>query len=165
MPFISVHDASTDRLIGVIITLAIIAALVVPVSCKQAPKSDTGEPVAESASGDLAKKSAGDEKNFQSLIGRWVRPDGGYIIDVRGIDSGGRLDAGYFNPREINVSRAEASLEEGTIKLFIELQDTGYPGSTYNLSYHEQQDKLVGVYFQAVLQQNFEVLFVRMPAR
>ena len=38
--------------------------------------------------------------------------------------------AAYFNPRPINLSRAEAALEGTTIKVCIELRDTNYPGAT-----------------------------------
>ena len=72
------------------------------------------------------------------------------------------MDAGYFNPRPINVSRAEASQEGTTTKVFIELRDTNYPGSTYTLTYDPQSDQLKGVYFQAALQQSFDVVFVRL---
>ena len=41
------------------------------------------------------------------LRGRWVRPDGGYVIEVRDTQAGGRVEAAYFNPRPIKVSRAE----------------------------------------------------------
>ncbi|OGR31583.1 MAG: hypothetical protein A2139_13870 [Desulfobacca sp. RBG_16_60_12] len=68
----------------------------------------------------------------------------------------------YFNPRPINVSRAEAAQEGTTTKVFIELRDTNYPGSTYTLAYDPQSDQLKGVYFQAALQQSFDVVFVRM---
>jgi hypothetical protein len=102
------------------------------------------------------------EPNTQRLIGNWVRTDGGYIVAVRGVDQEGRVDAAYFNPRPINVSRAEAVLKENTAKLFIELRDEGYPGSTYTLEYDSTNDALVGVYFQAVQQQSYNVIFVRL---
>lgn len=106
-------------------------------------------------------ESAAERADFQALVGKWVRPDGGYVIAVRSVDSDGRVDAGYFNPRPINVSRAEASAQGKTIKLFIELQAAGYPGSTYELMYAPGNDVLVGIYFQAAMQQRFEVVFVR----
>ena len=59
------------------------------------------------------------------------------------------------------VSRGEASLKEGAQYIFIELQDVGYPGSTYTLMYRPQQDILAGFYFQATVKQTFEVIFVR----
>jgi hypothetical protein len=99
---------------------------------------------------------------FDSLKGRWLRPDGGYVIDIGDVDAGGKMDAGYFNPRPINVSQAKASQEGGTTKVFIELRDVNYPGATYNLSYDPQRDQLRGVYYQPALRQSFEVVFIRM---
>ena len=98
---------------------------------------------------------------FGNLIGRWRRADGGYIIDIRRIDANGQMDAAYYNPKSIHVSRGEASLKEGAQYIFIELQDVGYPGSTYTLMYRPQQDILAGFYFQATVKQTFEVIFVR----
>ena len=165
MQLFSVHDKWADRVLGILMGLVILPFLILPVSCNNTPEPDSVEPVADSASDDRTNILVGEETNFQALTGRWLRPDGGYIIDIRGIDSVGRVDARYFNPAEINVSRAEATLEEGQLKLFIELRDRGYPGSTYDLVYDAQKDTLFGVYFQAVQQQNFQVLFVRTPAR
>jgi small conductance mechanosensitive channel len=78
------------------------------------------------------------------------------------VDATGKMDVAYFNPRPINVSKAEATREGSTTKVLIELRDTGYPGSTYTLTYDPQSDQLKGVYFQATLQQNFEVVFFRI---
>jgi hypothetical protein len=102
------------------------------------------------------------ELTTQRLIGNWMRTDGGYIIAVRSVDPEGRVDAAYFNPRKINVSRAEAAVKGKTANLFVELRDEGYPGSTYTLEYDSTNDALSGVYFQAVLQQSFNVMFVRL---
>jgi hypothetical protein len=165
MRLFSVHDHKADRVFGLLMVLVILPFLILHVSCKNTPEPDSAEPVADSASDGRTKVLPGDETKFEALIGRWVRPDGGYIIEIRGIDPAGRVDAGYFNPGDINVSRAEAALEEGDLKLFIELRDVGYPGSTYNLVYNEQKEILVGVYFQAAMQQKFQVLFVRTPPR
>ena len=98
---------------------------------------------------------------FDRLIGRWLRPDGGYVIDIRNISTGGTMEAAYFNPRPINVSRAEVSRKKGSLEVFIELRDTGYPGSTYTLVYDSQQDMFSGIYYQATIGQSFEVIFVR----
>jgi type IV secretory pathway VirB10-like protein len=99
---------------------------------------------------------------FQRLKGKWLRPDGGYVVEVRSVDAAGKMDASYSNPRRINVSKAEASQDGPAIKVFIELRDVNYPGSTYNLTYDPQSDQLKGIYYQAALQQQFEVFFVRM---
>jgi hypothetical protein len=99
--------------------------------------------------------------DLQRLIGDWVRPDGGYVISVRGVAADGRVDAAYLNPRPIPVSRAEASAAGGKARLFIELRGAGYPGSTYELLHDPAGDFLSGVYFQAALGQRFDVIFVR----
>ncbi len=70
--------------------------------------------------------------NFGHLAGRWQRTDGGYIIDIRSIDSNGKIEAGYFNPNPINISNAQASEEKGKIKIEVELGDVGYPGPRIN---------------------------------
>jgi hypothetical protein len=92
------------------------------------------------------------------LKGKWLRPDGGYVIDVRTVEDGGTMEVAYFNPRPIKVSKAEASQEGATIKVFLELRDVHYPGSTYTLTYDPASDQLKGVYYQAVLQQRFAVV-------
>lgn len=99
---------------------------------------------------------------FQKLKGKWLRPDGGYVVEVRGVEDGGRMDASYFNPRSIHVAKAEASWDGAATKVFIELRDKNYPGSTYSLTYDPRGDRLAGIYYQAALQQSFEVFFVRM---
>jgi hypothetical protein len=104
------------------------------------------------------------EKNapdFGALKGRWVRTDGGYILSVKDIDPAGKMDAAYYNPRPINVSKAQATWEQAALKVFVELRDARYPGSTYTLTYDPKTDRLGGVYYQAALGQRFDVIFVR----
>jgi hypothetical protein len=98
----------------------------------------------------------------QQLKGKWRRPDGGYVIDVRTVEDDGTMDVAYFNPQPIKVSRAKAVQEGATTKVFLELRDVHYPGSTYTLRYDPASDQLKGVYYQAALQQRFDVVFVRM---
>jgi hypothetical protein len=116
------------------------------------------------ARGDVASRadSAVSPQDFRHLIGRWVRTDGGYVIEIRNIDARGNVDAGYYNPRAINVSRANASKLGADSKVFIELRDTGYPGSTYTLIYDTDKDLLPGVYYQAAQGQKYNVVFLRM---
>ena len=97
----------------------------------------------------------------QSLAGRWVRPDGGYVLELKEIGKDGTVKAAYFNPRPINVSRAEIRRSESEITLFIELRDVNYPGSTYNLRYDPGTDRLTGTYFQAVHGETYRIEFVR----
>jgi len=102
------------------------------------------------------------DSGFEKLKGRWVRPDGGYVLDIRAVDSRGAIDAAYLNPRPINVGRAEATTNGSTLKVVVELRAPNYPGSTYTLTYDPKGDQLKGIYFQAVRQQRFDVVFVRM---
>ena len=107
--------------------------------------------------------AAAREPGFAKLKGRWLRPDGGYILEIRSVEAGGKMDATYNNPNPIHVARAEAS-ETGTVtKVFVELRDVNYPGCTYYLTYEAQSDQLAGIYYQSALQQQFEVIFVRTP--
>jgi hypothetical protein len=98
---------------------------------------------------------------FTVLLGRWVRPDGGYAITITGVGAGGPLEAAYANPNPLPFSRAEASRDGRTITVFLELRAGGYNGSTYTLAYDPGKDVLQGVYFQAVARQKFDVYFVR----
>jgi hypothetical protein len=98
---------------------------------------------------------------FDRLVGSWVRPDGGYVIEISKIYPDDKVDAAYFNPRPIHVSRSNVSEKDGIIELFIELQGKGYPGSTYTLKYNPEYDAMFGIYFQAVIQQPFDVVFQR----
>ncbi|MEE4112699.1 MAG: hypothetical protein V2I40_07780 [Desulfobacteraceae bacterium] len=100
--------------------------------------------------------------DYRPLIGRWQRTDGGYVIEIRRVAIDGTMEAGYYNPRPINVSMAKASTFKDHLKVEVELRDTGYPGSTYTLLYDPDKDALLGFYYQAVQRQNFDVIFVRM---
>lgn len=95
------------------------------------------------------------------LVGRWLRPDGGYILEIRGATPDGKLDVGYYNPKSIHVARAEWVEKDGKLYVMAELQDVNYPGSTYGLEYIIGQDKLVGTYYQAVEKSTYDVEFVR----
>ena len=92
----------------------------------------------------------GERGGFDTLNGRWLRPDGGYVLDIRSVDTSGKIDAVYLNPKPINIAKAEATRDGSTVKVFIELRAPNYPGSTYTLTYDPQQDRLQGIYFQAV---------------
>src|SRR6266704_6886396 len=104
-----------------------------------------------------AAQSKGEAVGVERLVGRWVRPDGGYVLDIRSAQPGGRLEAAYLNPRPIKVARAEWRREEGRLLVSVELRDVNYPGSTYNLRYVPDGDRLVGDYYQAVQKRTFDV--------
>ncbi len=95
------------------------------------------------------------------LEGRWLRPDGGYILELRGLGRDGSLSAAYFNPRPIKVYQGVWTRQGGKIAILVELRDVNYPGSTYNLEYEPKSDRLKGTYFQAVERQTYDVQFMR----
>lgn len=110
---------------------------------------------AQAAKGDAA--GAG----FNVLQGRWVRPDGGYTIDIRSVAADGQLDAMYFNPNGLPFAKAQAALDGKTVRVSLELRAGGYNGSTYELTYDPASDQLKGTYYQAVARQRYEIFFVR----
>ena len=114
-------------------------------------QSETEGPVSKQADGITTER----------LIGRWVRPDGGYVLEIRSVQDNSTLDASYYNPRSINVARAEWRRENDRFTVFVELRDRNYPGSQYTLRYFPEEDALAGTYFQAVHKQTFEIIFIR----
>jgi len=140
---------------AVLHTLSILS-LVLGVSAGLAFAQDTASPGAKAEA-----PTAASESGFDTLLGLWVRTDGGYLIGIRGVDASGRLDAAYANPHHLPFAKAEASRTGETIKVFLELRAGGYNGSTYTLTYDPAKDILQGVYYQAVAQQSFDVYFER----
>ena len=99
--------------------------------------------------------------DFQKLVGRWLRNDMSYMIEISNVSADGKLEARYQNPQPIQVSRAEAKEANGALDVLVELTDKGYPGSYYTLTYAPVEDLLRGVYHHLGLQQNFDVVFFR----
>jgi uncharacterized protein (DUF2147 family) len=121
-----------------------------------------GGAVAQSPPAKAAAAASTPQAAFNALVGRWVRPDGGYVIAIRSADASGKLEASYANPSPLPFYTAEATRDgSGALKLFFELRAGGYGGSTYRLSYDPAADRLSGVYYQAVARQSYDVVFER----
>lgn len=99
--------------------------------------------------------------NVDKIQGKWLRPDGNYILEIKEILPEGKLRAAYYNPGNIKISKATYSNEKGTIKVHVEFADENYHGSKYNLEYNAETDMMKGVYYQAMMGQTYEILFVR----
>jgi hypothetical protein len=97
------------------------------------------------------------------LEGRWLRPDGGYVLEIRKVYASGSAEVAYFNPSPIRVAKAVATGDASSATVFVELQDVNYPGCTYTLTFDPQRDILEGVYYQAMLRQSYDVVFTRLP--
>jgi hypothetical protein len=113
---------------------------------------------AESGKDDKPKPVQTD---YGRIAGKWLRPDGGYVLELSDVKPGGKLKAAYFNPRPINVAKAEWRSMDNRIQVFVELRDVNYPGSTYTLIYDPEQDRFNGYYYQAVQKVTFDVVFIR----
>lgn len=103
------------------------------------------------------------QETVRALRGRWVRADGGYVLEILNLLPGGRLEAAYFNPRPIRVGSAEWRMEGGRPAVFVELRDVNYPGSRYALTLDAEGKLLEGNYFQATEQKTYDVVFEREP--
>jgi hypothetical protein len=137
----------------VVVAMVVVSAALLTSRDRQPPEARAPSPSVVPSEGRL---------EAQRLVGNWLRPDGGYVLGIRAVDPTGRVEATYSNPRPIHVAQANTSSTGSTIKLFVELRDVGYPGSTYDLTYDPNNDMLQGIYFQAQIQQSFDVVFVRM---
>ncbi len=98
---------------------------------------------------------------LDTILGRWLRPDGNYVIQINSIDSENQIDAQYFNPKPIKIARAEL-IPANNFRIYIEFDDEGYKGSSYDLIYDPAQDALSGKYFQATYGQTYQIAFVRL---
>ena len=98
---------------------------------------------------------------LDTLVGRWLRPDGNYILQINSIEDKKKLEAQYFNPRPIHVERAEG-IPDQYMRIFIEFNDVGYEGSSYDLKYDPDNDALVGKYYQATYGQTYQIAFIRL---
>jgi hypothetical protein len=108
-----------------------------------------------------APPALGPRNGFDALIGGWSRTDGNYHIVIRSVGADGVLQAMYFNPNPLPFSLAQARREGGAVHARFELQAGGYNGSNYELRLDAANERLVGIYYQAVAKQSFEVQFTR----
>lgn len=139
--------------IGLIVIIAVAAALFLHHG--NPPQTPAPNP-------SLPASYAQSKPDYEKLIGDWGRTDGDYVIRISSANPDGKIQAAYFNPNPIHVAAANAAFKNNTVTFFLELQDTGYPGSKYNLVYDAGQDSLEGTYFQAQAQQVYDVEFQRI---
>lgn len=107
------------------------------------------------------KSQAIQKPDKTKIIGEWLRTDSDYLIKITVANDDGSLIAQYFNPKQINVSKANWELISADLKINIELRDVNYPGSTYTLNYIPDRDMLAGEYYLAVEGLTFYVEFNR----
>jgi len=134
------------RTLLAVVSLALATAIHPVLAQAQRPSAAPASPAAA---------ASGPQAAFGVLTGRWVRLDGGYVISIKAVDAGGKLDASYANPSPLPFYTAQVTRDGSALKLFFELRAGGYNGSTYTLDYDAASDQLKGVYYQAVARQKF----------
>ena len=122
----------------------------------------SNEPAPAERATTTSAAPAANSADLQKLVGRWLRSDMSYMIEIASASADGKLEARYLNPQPIHVSKAEAREENGALEVLVELTDRGYPGSYYTLTCAPAEDLLRGVYHHLGLQQNFDVAFFRV---
>jgi hypothetical protein len=141
-------------------TLKILPGSVIPLmiflafSCSGNQQHDAEKPV---------EKSDADPGLHTQITGEWLRTDGSYVLNIQKFNDDSTLTTIYLNPKPIHIAETGWKVQEGFVYLFVRFDDEGYPGSYYSLGYLPEEDKLYGFYYQAVMDQEFEVLFERKP--
>lgn len=153
-------------LVWAVLVLAVVA-VAATLACREKSGPNPPPQLAQPQPADVLPPAPEPDKTdrkptFKKLEGRWLRADGGYVIEIRRTETDGRLDAAYFNPSPIHVARANGKIDHDLVRVFLELRDRGYPGCTYNLVYDAGNDCLAGTYFQAAQGETYSVIFTRM---
>jgi len=152
------------RWVTVLCVVPLIVGAAMTVYAFSKPSHSTSSPAPGSSSrpgvadGTPALRDALPEK----VVGRWSRPDGDYVLEIRSVGADGEAQAAYFNPQQIHVAQAKVSRESGSLRVYVELRDVNYPGSTYRLVYDPAGDCLQGTYYQAVAKETYDIFFVRL---
>ena len=71
--------------------LVAVALLGLMVSCGSKTETPVAPPAPQT---NAAPAAAAVSPELAKLVGKWQRPDGGYVVDIRGVDSSGKLDVG-----------------------------------------------------------------------
>ena len=140
-------------LLPVVLTLVLL-------SCNQKPgKKEDVESDSKASQPLVQQQQKTPDKNL--LVGDWARTDAPYQLKISELSDGGIMKVGYFNPKSINVGKAQWDSAGGAMRIYVELRDENYPGSNYKLTYLPERDLLTGQYYQAVEGTTYEVGFFR----
>jgi hypothetical protein len=142
--------------------LLFIAALIVfNFGCDQQQEKEEATETVNTTTNQAVNQPQKITADKKLLAGDWTRTDAPYQIKISELSEGGNMKVGYFNPKSINVGKANWSSTDGFLKIYIELRDENYPGSNYTLIYYPDKDLLAGKYYQAVEAATYEVGFMR----
>jgi hypothetical protein len=143
----------------------LLLAIAAVCACQSKPEEAPAAAAATSAAAPTAPAPAPAAEGEQGrLVGRWLRADSDKVIQVSRVGSDGSVDAAYFNPGPIHVSRAAWKRDGAQLMLFVELTDQNYPGNFYALIYDPGSDALSGTYHHLGVNETYEIAFSRLPA-
>ncbi len=128
------------------------SAMIVIISCSGNQQEQSSK---------IEDKSGNDPGLHLQITGEWLRTDGNYVFNIEKFNADSTLQAVYLNPKPIHIVETRWKLQDGFVYFFIKFEDEGYPGSYYSLGYLPEEDKLYGFYYQAQMNQEFEVVFER----
>lgn len=120
------------------------------------------KPSAPASSEPTQAAAPAPQQDPNDLLGRWMRTDGNYAIEISSLMSEGKMIAKYFNPNPIKCDKTTYSSENDQLSVHIQLNDTNYPKCTYDLTYREDNKILLGKYFQAQTGQTYDVVFQKV---
>src|SRR6516164_3914182 len=114
--------APKGRKIVGLLTLAVAAVLGVCLyQSRPAATSQTAQPAATNSLTSVGMNGLPAAATvFDKLVGRWLRPDGGYVLQIKSVAPNGLMEAAYFNPNPIHVARAAALRDGAGMKVFVE---------------------------------------------
>jgi hypothetical protein len=132
---------------------------IIAISCAQQVEKSVGD---SNNDVEAVNEMKIEQVDKNTLEGKWMRTDGEYRIEISNLSNNGKMNAGYFNPKSINVSLAQWTSEGGLLKIYIELRDQNYPGSNYTLYYMKDRKILAGEYYQAMERNKYKVEFEKI---
>ena len=109
------NNRTRSKIVVVLAAVGIILFAGFVLSCGK--KAEEGAAKEKATSAEWATPGH-SETDLKKLVGRWLRPDGGYVIEIRNVRANGDLDVGYLNPRPINVSKAKARIVFNFTKMY-----------------------------------------------
>lgn len=103
-------------------------------------------------------EKGGEETVSEKLIGKWLRNEGSYTLEIKAVNEDGTLDVAYFNPKSVELGRTEWMMYKNKLHVLVELKGP-YVLSNYQLVYDEETKRLHGTFFQAVEQETYSIYF------
>src|SRR5215203_2955029 len=82
---------------GLTLCMMCLAPVVLFSSCKKAPAEAAKPAAAATEAPKAAAPATAVPEPVRKLLGKWLRADGGYVLELRGAELSGVLQAAYFN--------------------------------------------------------------------